>query len=292
MSALAFSFDPPAQPGAARVTQELTTFPRELATFAKSKGYDLALALSLLLVAWFFARWIRRAVIRGFARTQVDITLGKFFANMAKWLVLCFAIATCVGMLGIPTATFATIIGAAGLAIGLALQSNLSNLASGVLLLVFRPFKVGDSVIVAGQMGIIDGIDLFTTYLDTPDNRRIYVPNGAIFGGVIENQTYHNRRVVSVQVPVSGAISLDFSQKQLRAAADRVAASTPGVIRDMPPTVALAEAFPNVIWAVNLNVDTSAHGAVRQALLRELKLTLDEHALAPTPPMQIVRHVP
>ncbi len=284
--------DTPAPTTPMALSDELTRLPHQLLEFAKSRGPDVGLALALLIVAWFFSGWIRRAVIRGFSRASVDLTLGKFFGNLARWSVLAFAIITCAGTLGMPTATFATIIGAAGLAIGLALQGNLSNLASGVLLLIFRPFKVGDAVIVAGQSGIIDGIDLFTTYLDTADNRRIIVPNSAVFSGVIENQTHHGRRVVTFNVPVSGTINPEFSQKKLREALDRVVASTPGALADPAPAVVLAEIFPTITWTISVHAQTAKFPAVRQAVLREIKTTLDEHALAPPPPVQLVRHVP
>lgn len=273
------------------LADNMAQLPFHLVEFAKSKGPDVGLALALLLVAWFFSKWIRRTVIRGFSRAHVDITLGKFFGNLAKWSILIFALVTCAGTLGVPTATFATIIGAAGLAIGLALQGNLSNLASGVLLLIFRPFKVGDSVIVAGQAGIIDGIDLFTTYLDTADNRRIIVPNSAIFSGVIENQTHHDRRVVSLNVPVSAALNADFSKKKLGEALDRVVAATPGALKDPAPGIVLAEIFPTTTWTVSIHAETASFATVRQALLREIRTTIDENGLAPPAPVQLVKHV-
>ncbi|MBL4702534.1 MAG: mechanosensitive ion channel [Phycisphaeraceae bacterium] len=94
-----------------------------------------------------------------------------------------------LGKFGIPTASFAVVIGSAGLAIGLAFSGTLSNFASGMMLLIFRPYKIGDVVNVAGQTGKIDELELFTTTMDTPDNRRIIVPNSALFGAVIENIT-------------------------------------------------------------------------------------------------------
>jgi small conductance mechanosensitive channel len=140
--------------------------------------------------------------------------------------VLAFAIVTCLGTLGFETTSLAAVIGAMGLAIGLALQGNLGNLASGVLLLIFRPFQIGDSVIVAGQTGVIDGIDLFTTNLDTLDNRRIIIPNSAIFGGVIENQSHHPKRSVTVLVATSGMLDLDKSRAILTAMVNRFVSET------------------------------------------------------------------
>ncbi|MFN9977967.1 MAG: mechanosensitive ion channel family protein, partial [Phycisphaerae bacterium] len=116
------------------------------------------------------------------------------------WLAC--AILGIAGSFGVNVNTFAAIIGSAGLAIGLAFQGTLSNIASGVLLLVFRPFKVGDSVVIAGVAGVVNEIDLFTTALDTADGRRVIVPNAQIAGAVIDNQSHHPRRRFEVLLSV------------------------------------------------------------------------------------------
>ncbi len=256
--------------------------------FVIDRGPGVLAALALLFLGWLLAGWVRRAVVRGCARTHVDMTLGKFLGNFSRWAILAFVIVTCMGTLGISTTGFATVIGAAGLAIGLALQGNLSNLASGVLLLIFRPFKVGDAVIVAGQTGIVDGIDLFTTNLDTGDNRRIIVPNSAIFGGVIENQTRHPQRQAVVTLPLSGAADLDESRRVLLEAAQRIAASAEGAIKETGPSVALDNINP-VTWTVAVWAQTPQHGTVRQALMREIKMAVDGAKIGTPPPVTEVR---
>jgi small conductance mechanosensitive channel len=252
--------------------------------WAADRGPGIIAALFLLVLGWMLAGWVRRMVVRGCAKANFDLTLGKFLANLARWAVLVFVVITCLGTLNISVTGFAAILGAAGLAIGLALQGNLSNLASGVLLLIFRPFKIGDSVIVAGQTGVIDGIDLFTTNLDTGDNRRIIVPNSAIFGGVIENQTRHPWRRVSISVPVSGSADLDQTARVLKDAVDRVVRSAPGVLSEPAPSVTLADLQPGVTWQLALTAETPKHASVRQALLREVKLAIDAAGIAPPPP--------
>lgn len=239
-------------------------------------------ALVLLVVAFTIAGWAKRVLLGVLTRARIDLTLAKFLSNLLRWTIIIFALITSAGTLGIDTTGFAAAIAAAGLAIGLALQGNLGNLASGVLIMIFRPFKIGDAVIIGGQTGIVDGIDLFTTNLDTSDNRRIIVPNGQIFGGVIENQTRHPQRVVSVSVPVSGAADLDRTRSVLLAAAQR-ASATPGALTQPAPGVALAEINP-VTWTVTLWAQTPSFGAVRQVLLREIKATIDAEKLAPPPP--------
>ncbi len=243
--------------------------------FALDKGPSVAGALILLIVGWMLAGWVRRGVRTGCERAKFDLTLSKFLANVSKWVLLAFVGITSLGTLGVSVTGFAAILGAAGLAIGLALQGNLGNLASGVLLLVFRPFKIGDAVVVAGQVGVIDGIDLFTTNLDTGDNRRIIIPNGAIFGGVIENQTHHPRRCATINVPIGAAVPFDRAELLLKEAAARVAASTTGALSDPAPAVALADVYPNVVWTVSVWSKTAAFATVRQALLKEVKRAVD-----------------
>ncbi len=262
--------------------------------WAMTQGPRVLLALLLLAVGWIAAGWARRLMLRAFARARLDLTLGKFLGNLVKWAIIAFALVACLGTFGVNTTSFAALIATAGLAVGLALQGNLSNLASGVLLLIFRPFKIGDAVIVAGQTGVVDGIDLFTTNLDTPDNRRIIVPNGAIFSGVIENQTRHPTRQVLVSVHVGGAARIDDAQRALLDAARRVLAMHIGANAEPAPSVALAEIAPTTTFAVGLWCSTPAFPAVRQALLREIKATVEANDLAPpAPAMNIhVRSMP
>jgi small conductance mechanosensitive channel len=256
------------------------------------KGPAIIAALVLLVVGWIISIWVRRLTRAAAERAHIDKTLAKFFGNMAKWAILVFTVVTCLGTLGINTTSVAAIIGAAGLAIGLALQGNLGNLASGILLLIFRPFKVGDAVIVAGQAGVIDGIDLFTTNLDTADNRRIIIPNNAIFSGIIENQTHHPRRVITIMVPVNPGIPIDTAQSHLLAAAQRVVNGGEGALKDPGPAVGLAELTgPALIYGVTIHANTASVLAVRPRLLREIKETVDREGLAPPPPVQMVRQV-
>jgi len=286
-----------ALPDAAKVVAELARKPVDtlakwsdhIGEFAITRGPGIFAALVILVIGWMLARWARRLVMRGTERARVDATLGKFFGNITKWSILVFVIVTCLGTVGINTTGFAAVIAASGLAIGLALQGNLGNLASGVLLMIFRPFKIGDAVIVAGQAGIVDGIDLFTTNLDTGDMRRIIVPNGAIFSGVIENQTHHYRRQAVVAVPISPAASLDEAHRTLEAALQRVLKTVPGVMADPPPAAVLAELSPVVIWNVSVWAETARFGGVRPALLREIKLAIDAAKIGPVGPSMDVR---
>lgn len=280
-----------------KIMNDLTTQPLDTVTKWGEKAIDFAIlygpgilgALLIFIIGWILSGWARRIVINAMTKAHIEITLAKFFGNLAKWTILFFVVITSLGTLGVSTTGFAAVIAASGLAIGLALQGNLGNLASGVLLLIFRPFKVGDAVIVAGQAGVVDGIDLFTTNLDTGDNRRIIVPNGAIFGGVIENQTRHPRRLVTFAVPVSGAANLDETKKLLEGVTQRVLEQVPGTLRDPAPAVTLSDLAPTVTWTIAIWAETPKFVQVRPVLLREVKLAIDGAKIAPPGPAMDVR---
>jgi small conductance mechanosensitive channel len=230
----------------------------------------------LLSVAWAGAGLVRRGIRRGLVRARFDPTLGKFLSNMARWLVIALAVMACLEVFGVKTTGFAALIGAAGLAVGLGFQGSLSNLAAGVMLLVFRPFKVGDFVVVGGQSGTVNEIDLFTTNLDTPDGRRIVMPNGQIFGTTIENITYHPRRRADVTVGVGYEADIDTTRRAL----ERAAAAAQGGLRDPEPGVALlALGASSVEWMVQVWAPAGDFGAVKQSLVRAVKAELDRAAI-------------
>lgn len=221
----------------------------------------------ILIVAWFVSNWARRNLRAGLDKARFDTTLGKFFSNAVRWIILTVGVLFCFNVFGIDTASFAVVLGAAGLAIGLALQGSLGNMAAGVMLLVFRPFKVGDTITVVGQTGVINEIDLFTTTMDSADARRIIIPNGQIFGNTIENATYHPRRRADVRVGVGASSDLEHA----RAILEMAAMGTPGRLDEPPPTVTLASLGPTLDWDVSVWAKTSEAGAVRQALIKSIR---------------------
>jgi small conductance mechanosensitive channel len=180
---------------------------------------------------------------------------------------------------------FAAVIGASALAVGLAFQGSLSNFAAGVMLLVFRPFKVGDVVNVAGQTGKIDEIGLFTTTMDTADNRRLILPNGSVFGAVIENISYHDTRRLDVAVGSEYPADLDRTREVLL----RAARSLPTVLADPEPAAVLLELGDSSInWSVRVWVNAADYWPTRDALTRAVKLALDEAGIGiPFPQMDV-----
>lgn len=242
-------------------------------------------ALLLLFAAWIIAAWLRRTIARNLEKTNFDITLTKFFGNGARYLLLIIAVLGCLEIFGVQATSFAAVLAAAGFAVGLAFQNTLSNFSAGIMLLTFRPFKVGDVVNVAGQTGKVDEIELFTTKIDTFDNRRIIVPNSAVFGNTIENITFHDTRRVDVSVGTDYPADLDETRKVLEAAAEGV----PGRLPDQDIQVVLDSLGDSSInWQVRVWSKTSDFLAVKQALTRAVKMALDEADIGiPFPQMDV-----
>jgi small conductance mechanosensitive channel len=246
-------------------------------------------AILLLIAAWMVAGWVQRLLKRLFARTDLDETLERFFANAARWVVLIIGVLICMEAFGVSATSVVALLTTAGVAIGLALQGSLSHFASGVMLLIFRPFKVGDVVTIAGNEGTVDAIDLFTTTIDTGDNRRIIIPNSQVFGSVIINQTFHDRRLVTLKVPISGGADIAVARRELLAAATRVASTTPGALTQPAPGATLTDAAGNQVWALSVWAQPAAVPAAQEALVVAAKEAIDAHNLGVTPPVSIVR---
>lgn len=254
-------------------------------------GMKIALVLIILFIAWTVAGWVGSMIDTSLRRMKFDVTLTKFIARLGRWMVLLLAGLMCLSYFGIETTSFAAVIGAAGLAVGLAFQGTLSNFAAGAMLLLFRPFRVGDAVEVAGEIGVIDEISIFTTSMDTFDNKRIIIPNSEIFGSVIENITFHNIRRVDGAVGVCYDADIDHTRQIL----ENVTQSVPGTVNDRDPAVVLLElGGSSVDWSVRVWAPTSDYATVKQALLREIKMQLDAAGIEiPFPQMDLhVRDMP
>jgi small conductance mechanosensitive channel len=236
----------------------------------------VAAAVMVLVVAWLIAGWARRLIRRAGERTRLDLTVVKFLANASRWGVLTVAIIAALGQLGVQTASFTAVLAATGLAIGLALQGTLSNLAAGVILLMFRPFRVGDSVTLAGQAGTVNEVGLFMTEIDTADGRRIVVPNAQISGGVIENASHHPRRRAEVLITVSP----DADVNATRWALQRAIQAIPGAVSDPAPDVAITSMTAGGVgWAARVWTTRESLGGVQQLLYQAVKESLDKEKI-------------
>lgn len=253
--------------------------------FAVDHWMSAVAALVAFFVMTLAATWASKIVGTVCRKARIEETLARFFSKMARWAVLLVGMLFILGVFGIDTSGFAVILGAMGLAVGLALQGTLGNFASGVMLLIFRPFKVGDVVRAAGVVGTVFEIDLFATVFDTADNRRIIVPNGAVFGGTIENISYHKTRRVEVSVGTDYGADLD----QVRAVLEQAAAGVAERIEDPGHQVVLAGLGDSCIdWKVRVWCKASDYWGCVETTTRAVKLALDDAGIGiPFPQMDV-----
>ncbi len=229
-------------------------------------------ALVMIIAAFMVAAWVKRMTLRSLKKTKLDLTLTKFFANFARYIILIIAIVAILGYFGIETASFAAVLAAGGFAIGLAFQGTLSNFSAGIMLLVFRPFKVGDVISVGGVAGAVDEIELFSTHLNTPDNRRMIVPNGTIFGDTIENMTYHEKRRVDVNVGTDYGADLNETRRILESAASNVAGR---LSEEEVQAYLMGLGDSSIDWQVRVWCNPADYFAVRDSLTQAVKDGLD-----------------
>ena len=245
----------------------------------------VGISLVILFMAMTIAGWVSATVRASLTRMKFDPTLTKFLSKLSRWGVLLLAALSCLSYFGVETTSFAAVIGAAGLAIGLAFQGTLSNFAAGAMLLVFRPFKIGDVVKLDGELGKVDEIELFTTEIDTFDNRRIILPNSQVFGSKIENITHHPVRRADVDVGAAYDADIDAT----RAALEQAIANTEGALQDPEPAVVLLGlGASSVDWSVRVWANGDDFLAVKQGLIRAVKNSLDSAGIGiPFPQLDV-----
>lgn len=234
-----------------------------------------ALAIFIIgrMVARALAGWFGR-VVQGVGR---DDTLSRFLSNLVYMVLVVFVVLTAISALGVPTTNFLAIVGAAGLAVGLALKDSLSNFSSGVMLVFFRPFRVGDQIDAAGVGGVVESIGIFDVVLKTPDNRVIHVPNSLIYGGTITNYNANDTRRVDVTI----AVGYEADIAQARSVIEAVIAADARIARAPPPEVIVQEVLSNaVLLAIRAWVRSSDFVVVRGDLLERVKRVLDKYSLS------------
>lgn len=231
-------------------------------------------ALVILVVGWIVAGWAERAVEGGLTRLKlVDAMLRDFFASLARWSLLAFTGIAVLEKLGVQTTSVIAVLGAAGLAVGLALQGTLSNLAAGVMLLLFRPFKVGDTIEAGGLAGTVAQVALFHTALITGENVRVVVPNATLSNVAIRNLSHFPARKAEIIVPLPYGIDVDATMARIRA----LAQADPRVAAEPAPGVAIAKLGEKTMdLSVTLWCGGSVMGGVKSdlmaAIIRECKV--------------------
>jgi small conductance mechanosensitive channel len=210
---------------------------RVAADLLAAYGLKVVGAIAVLIIGWIVARSVRGAARRGLARVNLDATLIPFVSNLIYYMLLIFVVIAVLGLFGIPTTSFIAVLGAAGLAVGLALQGTLSNFSSGVMLLVFRPFKVGDFIEAGGTSGSVQEISVFSTTLHSPDNVRIVIPNSAVYGQTIKNFSANDTRRIDLVMGISYGDDIGRAIDTMRA----VLVEDSRVLPEPEPTIAVSE---------------------------------------------------
>jgi small conductance mechanosensitive channel len=218
-------------------------------------------------------------------KNKIDITLVGFLSNIIYYALMIMVVIAAAGQLGINTTSFLTIVGAAGLAVGLALKDSLSNFAAGVMLILFRPFKVNDTVNAGGITGKVESINIFNTVLNTVDNQRVIIPNNSITSAVITNVTANTTRRVDLVVGISYKDNIAFAKETVMA----ILEADSRILKDPVPVVAVAELAASCVnLAVRPWVKTGDYGNVLFDLNETIKTTFDEKGISiPFPQQEI-----
>lgn len=245
------------------------------------------MGLAAVFMGYFVASYISRLISRPICK-RVDETFGRFVGKAIFYSIMFGVITSVASKLGADLGGLAAVVAAAGFAVGLAFQGTLSNFAAGVLMIVFRPFKVGDVVNVSGVTGKVNEIDLFTTTLDTPDNRRLIIPNSSISSATIENISFHAHRRVEVIVGVDYDANIDTTRKALQDAADVFVRETiHGEGRGT--AIVLSNLGDSAVeWKVRMWVNAGDFWPMQESLTGEVKRQLDAVGIGiPYPQMDV-----
>jgi small conductance mechanosensitive channel len=230
-------------------------------------------ALLILIIGLFLIKLILNSTKKIMKKRDVDVTLQKFSINFVGWILKILLFITVISKLGIATTSFAAIIAAAGLAIGLALQGSLGNFAGGVLIMVFKPFKIGDLIEAQGEMGVVKEIEIFTTKIIGLSNKEIIIPNGSLSNGTIINYTTEGTRRVDLVI----GVSYDADIKKTKEVLTKVVTSHDKVLEDPAPVVAVLElADSSVNFVVRPWCKSEDYWSVYFETMENIKLALDE----------------
>jgi len=241
-----------------------------------TSGMSLITALLVLFLGIWAAKILKGITRRFMTKRSVEPTLVKFGTNILYAVLVLFVAIAALNQIGFQTTSIIAVLGAAGLAVGLALQNSLANFASGVMILIFHPFRVGEFIEGAGVMGTVEELGIFVTELRTPDNQSIFVPNGGLTGGNITNYTRNDTRRMNMVVGVGYGEDVRTVQEVLL----QIISEDPRVLKDPEPKVAVLEmADSSVNFAVRPWVKTAEYWDVFFDLNQRIKLTFDEKGI-------------
>ncbi|WP_420403229.1 mechanosensitive ion channel family protein [Nisaea sp.] len=249
-------------------------------------GFDVLGAILILLLGWIVAGWASRATRNAVERISwMDGTIKPLIASIVRYLVIIVTIVAVLNRFGVETTSIIAVLGAAGLAVGLALQGTLSNVAAGVMILFLRPFRVGDYVTAGGNGGTVAEVGLFTTELTTPDNVSIAVPNSQIIGGAISNFSKHATRRIDIVVGIGYGSNIDTAFAALM----KLAEADARVLADPAPQVsvrALADSSVNI--GLRFWVNSADYWPTLFDFNKAVKETLDANGVEIPFPQRVV----
>jgi small conductance mechanosensitive channel len=261
----------------------------QLSELLQTKGLDFGINVALAIAIFYVGKLVINMIVRGMRkvmqRQEIDKTLETFVCNLVRMVLLVIVIIAAIGQLGIETTSFIAIFGAAGLAVGLALQGSLSNFAAGVLIVMFRPYRVGDFIEAAGISGVVEQVQILTTVLKTGDNKQIIVPNGQIMDSIITNYSANDKRRVDMVIGVSYDDDID----KVRATLEELVAAEERILEDPACTIAVsALADSSVNFVVRPWVKTADYWGVMFDLTEAIKKRFDQDGISFPFPQQDV----
>lgn len=268
------------------ITSTATEYTDMIAVLLTTYGLSVLGGFVVLIIGWTLAGWAGRGVDRGLGKVErIDATLRSFLASATRYVILVLTVLAVLSEFGVQTASLITVFGAASLAIGLALQGTLSNLAAGVMLLFFRPFHVGDYVEAGGHAGTVKAIDLFMTEFATPDNVRILVPNGNIWGGAVVNYSHHSTRRVDLLIGIDYGDDIDKAFDTIRG----VIGAEGRIHADPEPMVVVGELADNSVnIIIRVWCDAGNYWPLKFDLTKAIKEALDKAGISIPFPQRVV----
>ncbi len=246
---------------------------------------NIVYAIAIVLIGRMVVKWIIKLIRKLMIRSEVDPILVNFLSSIANAVLLLFVVVAALDQLGVDTTSMVALIGAAGLAIGLALQGSLQNFAAGVMMIVFRPFKLGDFIDAGGVMGVVEKISIFSTVMKTGDNREIIVPNGQIYSGAITNFSARATR----RIDMVFGIGYDDDMLKAKQIMQTILDEHELILPEPAPAVMVAElADSSVNFNVRPWVNSADYWPVRAELIEKIKMAFDENGISiPYPQMDI-----
>ena len=242
-------------------------------------------ALVILVIGLFLIKLIINSAKKIMQKRDVDITLQKFLSNLGGWILKIVLFITVISQLGVATTSFAAIIAAAGLAIGLALQGSLANFAGGVLIMIFKPFKIGDFIQAQGESGTVKEIEIFTTKLNTPDNKEIIIPNGKLSNDNIINYSTEDTR----RVDLTFGVGYDSDIKKTKETILEVANSHPLILKDPAVAVNVSElADSSINFFTRCWVKSGDYWTVKFDMTEQVKEALDKAGIEIPYPHRVI----